>query len=183
LPTHDPIATHNFISMQPPLTDDAWPEPVQGLSGRLRVAFEDLAPGLRHAVHVELRNYATLPIAVSNGPRIQAVLRDAQGHPVPTSPMAIDAPVAEPQWGVIPRDAYLGYRIDMQSASIPDRENGVASLAIAGNLWELAEGMYVLHTTLHFEHAPDAPTDQWCGELQLPAVRFEVTAVMLARSG
>ena len=97
--------------------------------------------------------------------------------------MVIDAPVAEPQWGVIPRDAYLGYRIDMQSASLPGRESGVVSLAIGGKLWELAEGLYRLHATLHFEQAPDAPASQWRGALTLPAARFEVTAAMLARSG
>jgi hypothetical protein len=172
------------MSKQPQaLTDDAWSEPVQGLSGRLRVAFEDLAPGLRHAVHVELRNRATLPIAVSDCPRIEAVVRDVHGRPVPTLPIAVDAPLAEPQWGVIPPDAYLGYRIDMRSASLPSRESGVASLAIDGNLWELAAGVYLLNATLHYEQEPDPPAGQWCGTLTLPAVRFEVEAAMLARCG
>jgi hypothetical protein len=172
------------MSMQPQVgTEDSWSEPVQGLSGRLRIASEDLAFALRHAVHVELRNRATLPIAVSDRPRIEAAVQDGNGRPLPASPMAIDAPVVEPQWGVIPRDACLSYRIDMQLASVPTREIGVASLAIGGNLWELPEGVYVLHATLHFGPAPDAPAGQWCGELKLPAVRFEVTAAMLARSG
>ena len=53
----------------------------------------------------------------------------------------------------------------------------------AVDLWELAEGVYRLQATLHFEPVPNAPAGHWCGELTLPAVRFEVTAAMLARSG
>jgi hypothetical protein len=172
------------MSMRPQVgTEGSWSEPVQGLSGRLRIASEDIEFALRHAVHVELRNCAALPIAVSDRPRIEATVQDVHGRPLPASPMAIDAPVAEPQLAVIPHDAYLGYRIDMQSASLPSRESGVASLAVGGKLWELAEGVYRLHATLHFEQAPEAPADQWSGALTLPAVRFEVTAAMPARSG
>ena len=161
----------------------AWPKPSNGLSGRLRVEFEDLKPGLRHAVYLELSNHALSPVAVTNQPGIRAELYDSSGAPASTSGLAMSGPIPFPQWAVIPRDAYVGFRIDMQTVGVPTREQGMALLAVGGNMWELQAGAYVLKIALVFKNEADGPPNQWAGELALPPVEVVVTAPMLAVSG
>ena len=79
-----------------------WSEPANGLSGRLRVEFEDLKPGLRYAVYLELRNHALTPVAVINQPEINAELLDPAAKPVSASGFPISGPIPNPQWAVIP---------------------------------------------------------------------------------
>jgi len=158
----------------------AWSEPTNGLSGRLLVEFEDLKPGLRHAISLELRNDYFNPIAVINQPRIHAELYDSSGKPVSTSGIWMSGPIPSPQWAVIPRDAYLGFRIDMQTVGVPTREHGMALIAVGGKTWEVRAGTYVLEIALVFERKEDGPPSQWVGELVLPPVEIVVTTQMLA---
>jgi hypothetical protein len=153
----------------------AWSQPIRGLAGRLRVEFEALDPGLRHAVYLELQNYFFDPVAVTNQPEIRAELLDSSGSPVGTSALSMSGPIPEPQWGVIPRDAYIGFRVDMQTVGVPMREHGVALLALGGKSWELKVGEYVLTTTLVCQEREDAPPNQWVGDLELPPVEVVVT--------
>src|SRR5688572_27370637 len=94
---------------------NAWSDPVEGLSGRLRVEFEDLKLGLRYAVYAELRNQSFKPITVSNQPGISSELYDVSAKPVGTSASVRSGPIMEAQWVVIQRDVYIGFRVDMQT--------------------------------------------------------------------
>src|SRR5215475_2007014 len=87
-------------------TANAWSEPINGLSGRLRVEFEDLKPGLRHAIYVEVRNYSLNSVAVTSQPQAYAELFESAGRPVGPSGISSDGPMPIPHWVVIPRDAY-----------------------------------------------------------------------------
>jgi hypothetical protein len=157
---------------------NAWSEPVNGLSGQLRVEFEDLKPGLRYAVYLELRNHSLNPVAVINQPQIHAELLDAVGKPVITSGSAGGA-MPSRQWAVIPRDAYIGFRIDMQTVGVPTREHGMALMAVGGKTWGLRAGKYVLEIAMVFKYEKDGPKNQWVGELELPPVEVVVTRQML----
>jgi hypothetical protein len=157
-----------------------WSEPVKELSGRLRVEFEDLQPGLRHAVYLELRSHSLNPVAVTNQPQTHAELFDTAGRPVTPSGSSMSGPIALPQWAVMPQDAYMGFRIDMQTVGVPTREHGKALIAVGGKSWELKAGEYVLKTALVFRKEEDAPNNQWVGELELPSVEVVVTPQMLA---
>jgi|SRR5207249_395428 len=159
---------------------NAWSEPGNGFSGRLRVEFEDLKPGLRHAVYLELRNHGFDRIAVTNQPLIHAELFELSGKPISTSGSQTSGPIPSPQWAVVPRDAYLGFRIDMQTVGVPTREHGLALLAVGGKSWELGVGEYLLKATVTFKDEKDGPPNQWVGEIRLPPVEVVVTKEMLA---
>ncbi len=156
-----------------------WSKPINGLAGRLGVVFEALDAGLRFAVNLELRNVSSQPIAVINQPRIQAELFDSSGNPVSTLDYPMSGPIPGPQWAVIPRDAYVGFRVDMQTVGVPPREQKTVLLAV-GRTWRIGVGKYVLTSRLIFEHQSDGPNNQWTGELELPPVEVEVTAEMVA---
>jgi hypothetical protein len=158
----------------------AWSQPINGLSARLRVEFEDLSPGLRHAVYLELGNHSSDPIAVTNQPQIRAELLDSSGMAVGTSNAWISGPIPSPQWAVIPRDAYIGFRIDMQTVGVPTREHGTVLLAVGGKMWGLRPGEYVLRATLVGDFAEGGPREQWIGELPLQPLKVVVTPQMLA---
>jgi hypothetical protein len=146
----------------------AWSETISGLSGRLWAELEDLRPGLRYAIYVELRNHSVDPVAVIDQPQIRAGLRDSSGYPVGMSAVDVSGPIPEPQWAVIPRAAYLGVRIDMRIAGVPGPGRGVALLALGGKAWLVAPGEYVLQVTLTCACSPDGPQNQWVGTLELP---------------
>jgi len=163
----------------PKASADAWSEPVNGLAGRLHVEFEDLKPGLRHAVYLELKNHSLYPLAVTNQPRVQAELFDSSGEPVITGGSG-GGPEPIPQWAVIPPDAYIGFRIDMQTVDMPTRDRRMALIAVGGRTWKVGPGKYVLQIALVFERQKDGPQNQWAGELELPPVEVVVTTQMLA---
>jgi hypothetical protein len=164
----------------PKPTANAWSEPVQELSGRVRVEFEDLNPGLRHAVYLELRNHSLNPVAVINQPQIQAELFDSAGKAVGTVGFPISGPLPERQWVVIPGDASIDLRLDMQNVGLPTRESGMALLSVGGKMWGLRAGNYRLEVEAIFKKEEDAPPNQWVGQLKLPPVEVVVTPQMVA---
>ena len=83
---------------------------------------------------------------------------------------------------MVPQDAYIGFRIDMQTVGVPTREHGVALIAVGGKTWELRAGRHVLHIAVAFKNDASGPSNQWVGELKLPSVEVVVTPQMLARS-
>src|SRR5687767_145646 len=154
---------------------DNWSQPVNRLSGRLRIEFEDLSPGLRFAVYLELKNHAFDAIAVINLPEIRAQLSDSSGQPVSTAGISGNGPPPLRQWAVIPRDAYVGLRVDIQAAAVPMKEQRLVFLGLASNRWRIGTGSYRLKPTAVFAPEPTGPTNQWTGELELPAVEIVVT--------
>lgn len=168
-------------SAQPAASD--WSAHVEGLAGRMRVAFEDLHPGLRVAVYVELRNVTQRALAVSTQPRIAATLRDADGRSLPSSGFPISGPLPSPRWAVIPPDAYAGFRVDMPITGLPAGEPRTALLAIGEQAWALPAGRYELSMTIvsaaGVPAGTAAPEKPWGAELPLAPVQFTVTARML----
>jgi hypothetical protein len=157
----------------------AWSDPIRGLSARLRVEFEDLRPGLRHAVTLELRNHSTLPVAVLSQPEIHAKLLGETGDFIAMSGLVIDGPSREPQWAVIPHNAYLGLRIDPQAAAVPARGQGVVLIAAGDRSWLAGVGRYLLRITAKFERKDPGPEVQWTGMLEVPPVGVEITREMV----
>jgi hypothetical protein len=164
----------------PDAVTPAWSGTVNGLAGRLLVAFEDLQPGLRHAIFLELTNHSLDPVAVTDQPEFRADLRDASsGAPVGPADLLVSGPIPIPQWAVIPRDAYAGIRVDIRTLGVPTREHGVALLALGGKAWHVSAGDYLLQATLICSRRPDGPANQWVGELELPPAGVVVTAQMV----
>lgn len=156
-----------------------WSNPVDELCGRLRIEFEDLRPGLRHAIYLELRNNSFDPITVTNQPKIHAELLDRVGKTVGRSGMAIEGPAPTQQWAVIPRDGYIGFRIDMQNVDMPTREQGKVLVALGDKCWRVGVGSYRLETAVTFAKDETGREHSWTGELELPPAEMVVTAAML----
>jgi hypothetical protein len=169
------------MSRHPP-SDSAtgtWSTPLSGLAGRLLVEFEDLNPGLRHAIFLELVNRSFKSVAVTNQPQIQTGLTDSAGNAVAQAGIDSSGPIHPPEFGVIPGGAYLGFRIDMQSVGVPPTENSKALVAVGGKSWEIGIGIYVLKVALSFRKDLHGPINQWVGDLVLPPVDIVVTPEML----
>jgi hypothetical protein len=158
---------------------NAWSEPVDDLSARLRVEFENLEQGFRSAVYLELRNHSTNPVAVFDQPRLQAELLDSRGQPQERSGLTMSGPIRSGQWAVIPGNAYVGVRIDMQTAAASIQPHG-ALLAVGGVAWQLPAGTYVLNISAAFDHRPDGPEHQWSGHVVPPPVHVVVTDDLFA---
>jgi len=157
-----------------------WSMKSEGLVGRLLVQFEDLNPGLRHAVYLEIRNDGFDPVAVINQPEITSEVYDLSGTPVATLKSSANGPRHVRQWAVIPGGAYIGLRVDAQTGNVPGREHGMVLLAVGGRRWGLKPGSYVLKATSLFKDEKDGPADQWVGELDLPPVEIVVAPQMVA---
>ena len=168
------------MQKEPNAKREDWSEVVSGVAGRLRIAFEDLKPGLRLAVYLELANHDFEPITVTNQPMIDAELLESPGKPVGTAGQIGSGPEPVRQWAVIPRDAYVGLRIDMQNLGLPTREHGVVLLALGGKAWELHPGKYRLRTSATFNVEQNGPPHQWVGKLDLPEAEVVVTPEMVA---
>lgn len=157
-----------------------WSEVVKGVRGRLVVTFEDLKPGLRYAVYVEVMNESFKTVAITNQPEIHAELYDSSGNPVTTSGFFSNGPEPVLQWAVVPMNSYAGIRIDLQTIGVPTREHKRVLLAMPGNIWELTTGQYRLEATAGFKHEENGPLNQWAGELKLPPVEVVVTDDMFS---
>lgn len=161
------------------LIASGWSEPTNGLSGRLRVEFEDINPGIRLAVYTELKNHSFEPVTVTNQPKVQAELFDSSQRSIGTAGLTMSGPIPRQQWATIPSDAYIGFRVDMQTVGVPAREHGKALLALGNKSWELQPGEYVLKVSLEFKQEKDGPTNQWTGKLELPTVQVVITHQMI----
>jgi hypothetical protein len=152
-----------------------WSAQVDGLSGRLRVCLEELQPGLRHAVWLELWNHGRELVAVTNQPSVDAELTTADEVPVPLTLMPTSGPLAIAQVAMIPGEAYLGFRIDMQTVGMPVREQGAALVALGGQNWLVRSGRYRLAVAIVLSGAETSSARNWCGRLDLPPIAFEVS--------
>lgn len=157
-----------------PAGEGDWSAPVDGLSGRLRVWLEDLRPGFRHAVYLELWNHSLATIGVTNQPRVDAGLWTGGSVPVPPAAVLASGPVHAAQAALIPGGAYLGFRIDMQTVGLPMREPPAALVALGGRSWVVGAGRYRLAATIAFPASEAHPASDWAGELNLPPADFDL---------
>ena len=160
--------------------ESIWSDPVNKLSGRIQVQFEDLNPGLRYAVFLELKNHSFDVLAITNQPQIQAEIFDTSGKPIDNSWVIGSGPNPLFQWAMIPYDAYIGFRIDMQGTGMPTREHREVLLATGGKNWRLKSGQYVLKMIAEFKKDKDGPDNQWNGTLVLPPVDVIVKREMIS---
>ena len=165
------------------LAANLWSEATSGLSGRVRVEFEDLAPGLRFAIYLELRNHSQITLAVTNQPQLRAEVWDSAGTIVNPSPFAASGPAPILKWVVVPTDAYVGFRVDTQHLGVPTADHGAVLLAMGCKSWHLCAGKHVMQTTVAYERREDAPTNQWVDELVPPPIEVVVAQRMLRADG
>lgn len=159
---------------------DMWSTSINGVKGRLVVTFEDLKPGLRHAVYVEVMNESFKTVALASLPEIHAELYDSSGNPVTVSGSFANGPEPVLQWATVPSSNYGGIRIDLQTIGVPTKEHQRVLLALPANVWELNAGQYRLEVTAGFNHHENGPLNQWTGELTLPPVEVVVTEDMFS---
>ncbi len=172
---------------------DAWSPSVDGVSGRLRLSFEDLAPGLRFAAHVELASSRSDAVTVLDQPSIVAALYDARGRPVPQGAVSASGPIPFPKWVTLAAKGALVLRVDGQTLGVPTRAHGMVLLGV-GSAWDLRPGSYVLEARAVFPRdlpqtaphmvpplpPPEGSPPRWGGELALPAIDVVVTPEMVA---
>jgi hypothetical protein len=175
---YEDVQANNMMAFQ--TTEEAnWSKPLNGLKGRLLVSFEDLRPGLRHAVVLEFKNVSMDAIAVSNQPDvINAVLVDSKGKALHQSSFSMSGPVPCEQDAIIPRDAYVGFRIDAQTVGCPSEGTALLALANKQSLpkqWNLHPGQYTLRTAISLSgrSGKNVPLN---GVMNLPAVTIIVSA-------
>ena len=167
---------HKFVAdLAPPAKGEtaipmpaAWGKATNGLSGRLTVVPEELQTSRRHVVSVELKNDSSTPFAVINQPRLEAELTTDAKLVFEDGVHIVSGPVPNPQWGVVPQNASLGFRVDKTTVHGPN--NGSRLLAIGDKIWDLMPGTYELRVVLVTEKSNDGPDNQWVGRLTLPPV-------------
>jgi hypothetical protein len=162
---------------------DAWSITINGVSARLQVEVDDLQPGLRHAVYLQLRNGSHNPAAFTNQPLVHATLADRQGQQVTPATLPTSGPAPVLQWAVVPANAYVALRIDLQNVGVPTRARGTILLSAGDHAWELVAGVYVLRVTAAFSRHADGPPNQWVGSVTPPPIDIVITREMLGPRG
>lgn len=138
-----------------------WSEPVNGLSARLLVTLQEGGQSSLWAgpIILEVKNTDGKPLAFIDQPAFTgAAVRDANGNALPESVRPGNHLSGEPQWAVIPGNAYLGIRVD---TSIPV-EIGLCFGVITPEALHLSATLLAKHR--------EGPENQWVGEIKLPAV-------------
>ena len=172
------VTGNSEVDTKKPQVAGQWSEPVNGLRGRLLVALENLHPGLRYSVVLELDNVSTQPVSITNQPNIIAQLFDSAKTEVTTAGFPMSGPIPFAQTAVVPRDAYVGFRIDMPTVGVPTK--GEALLAVGGRTWGLKQGDYILKAALMGEKSDQVSDGQWVGQLNLLAVEIHVSEESVA---
>lgn len=142
---------------------------------RLSIELEEIDGGLRHAVFVEAKNVALDPVALIDQPAVSVTVRDAAGHEPASVVLPASGPHHAAQWAVIPRDGYVGIRIDGRLVGMPARDQGKALLALGDRSWVLGAGSYVLALQVSFPVDAKGPANQWSGRIVFPPLAFSVT--------
>ncbi|MFM9962445.1 MAG: hypothetical protein ACKV2Q_14630 [Planctomycetaceae bacterium] len=151
-----------------------WSEPVNGLSARLLVTLQEGTQSSLWAgpIILEVKNADSKPIAFVSQPSFSRfhffafppspkfAVWDPNGN-APESLHKGNHLSGEPQWAVIPGNAYLGLRVD---TPIPaDDGLCLGSLIVPGTF----------SVTLVAKHR-EGPENQWIGEIKLPPVDLSV---------
>jgi len=133
---------------------------------RLSIELEEIDGGLRHAVFVEVKNVALDPVALSDQPSVSAGIRDIEGRELSSSVLPASGPHHAAQWAVVPRDGYVGIRIDSRMVGLPTRQQGKALLALGNRSWIVGAGTYTLDVQLSFPRDASGPANQWSGSMR-----------------
>ena len=160
-----------MIAMSPSISSD--------LTGNLRVVFQDLNPGLRFAVYAELQNIGFRSMAITDRPQVDAFLTNVSGTAIATTSHLVSGPAHDSHLAIIPPKGYLGFRIDLQSIALPNREDHKVLLALGKQVWRLDPGDYALKVVLTYEGTEGPHENQLTGELLLPEIRFKLTEKMI----
>ena len=158
-----------------------WSKGVNGLSGRLLLERENLQPGLRYAVFLELRNASTDRLVCTNQPDLAAQLFDSNSRPVPTATYPMSGSIPRALGVELEPGVYAGFRVDVQTMGVPPGKTIL--LAIGGYLdangygsqaWSLSEGRYTLRVQASFLPLGNAG---FCyrGRIDLPPVEISVS--------
>lgn len=158
----------------PDRTLTPWTGPVGALVWRLSVEREAVDGGLRHAVFVEARNLSLDAVALSDQPAVRATVRDAAGRELPSAVLPASGPRHAAQWAVVPRDGYVGIRIDGRLVGLPPRDQGKALLAMGERSWVVGAGSYLLELQVSFAVDAKGPANHWSGRLDFPPLAFSV---------
>jgi hypothetical protein len=156
--------------------DAGWSKPVNGLQGRLvRHPKPTVNSTQIIGIAVELKNASTEPMAVPNDPAsVNVELFDSDGKPVPQTALPRSGPVPLPQWGVLPRDSYLGFSLYDYGVGIPKDQGALLSLLPPVKAWLLNPGKYTLAGTFTVPKGKLLPKDAWVGRLDLLPLGIEV---------
>jgi len=158
-----------------------WSKEVNGLSGRLLLERENLQPGLRYAIFLELRNASTGMLAFTNQPDLMAQLIDSSGKAVPKASYPMNGPIPPADTVHLSPGTYCGFRVDVQTMGVPPGKTIL--LAVGGSpksdaygcqAWSLSEGKYTLHVQASFLPLGNAGFC-YMGQIDLPPVEFTVS--------
>ncbi len=162
-----------------PVKGYAWSKPVGVLSARLVVTRSNIRESESFRLTLELKNTGVLPLAVQTyNPHILTLkILDSAGNSVGPSSSRIDI-ISSPQWGVIPRDGYLGFPVTIRS---PDRVKG-SHIDITTRIWKLPPGKYRVSGEYSSTNPPQFPEIMgkpgrariWEGKVNLPALDLEI---------
>lgn len=140
----------------------AWSEPVNGLSARLLVTYEEMKsnkyPTYFHyqKVILEAKNVGTETVSFINQPSFtDLAIRNAQGEELHGRGHEGNHITGASEWAVIPVGAYLGLRVD---TTIP--------VHVGLYFESFATETHSLHATLVVEKQ-DGPQNQWIGKIKL----------------
>jgi hypothetical protein len=129
-----------------------------------------------------------LPSSTAEWSRLETTLFDAAGKEIESLKMSV--PAALPvQWGIVPSEAYLGFKVGSLTPVTPKEKTG--QLVVPPLVWNLNPGTYVLRAKLIAKEGPSLeealtagsrkgqtvlllPPNQWVGELDLPPVEIVV---------
>ncbi|MBL8820001.1 MAG: hypothetical protein JNL58_28515 [Planctomyces sp.] len=138
-----------------------WSEPVNGLSARLLVTLHEGGQSSLWAspVILEVKNTNAGSLAFIDQPVFSgAAVRDANGNSLPEPSHPGNHLTGEPQWAVIPGNAYLGLRVD---TSIPV-EVGLCIGVVTPEARTLSATLVA--------KPREGPENQWVGEINIPPV-------------
>jgi len=162
-----------------PVKQHVWSKPVGSLSARLVVTKGSIQESESFRLTLELKNTGTQPLAIQtyNPHLLTLKILHSAGKSVGPSSSRIDI-ISSPQWGVIPRDGYLGFPVTIRG---PERAKG-SHIDITTSIWNLPPGKY----RVSGEYSSESPLPFseflgksgkariWKGKVSLPALDLEI---------
>lgn len=152
---------------------DGYSKAVNGLCAKLTVSHAKVAKDGHVEVFIELRNMGAkdLQVEMDNPHDFRAELLDDKGRAIAPDLGRSDV-LCSPKWVTVPARAYLGIPVSIE----PDKG---FHLDVTTDIWRLKPGKYQLrgHFSSKSFGVPNKkdPENAWSGEIELPAITFEIT--------